>query len=276
VAALDSLGIDILASIVFAVLGFAAGRVYESIHKRRKLGHVYALLSSGRRITVVFPPETTVPTEGQPVNAVRMSLAEGAAIARIGQICRDARSGTEMYLIHPDDHHPNRGPFVMIGDPAKSEWSSQWIAKNFHELKFDPEKRRLDYDSTRWETRIVDGVAKQDFGFIMVGRTDAHVPFLLLWGASEFGTNIAARAYGDLHHQLSRERYNRVVAGETWLFIARADVDKYGVRTDDVNHVSIVANYPAHHWIRHNLDTLESVHAFSGSLVAGFEASARV
>ena len=211
------------------------------------LGHVYALLSSGQGITVVFPPGTTVPTtDGRPENAVRMSLAEGAAIARVGQICRDARAGTEMYLVHPDDHRPNSGSFVVIGDPARSAWSKMWLERNFHQLQFSPEKRRLDYDSASWETRIVKGVARQDFGFIVVGRTDAKVPFVLLWGASEFGTNIAARAYGDLHRQLGGERYRRVLAGETWLFVARADVEKYGVRTDDVSNVSVVAAYPAH------------------------------
>jgi len=175
-----------------------------------------------------------------------MSLAEGAAIARIGQICRDARTGTDMYLVHPDDHSPNSGSFVMLGDPARSAWSKSWLEKNFHQLQFIPDERRLKYDNASWETRIVNGVARQDFGFIVVGRTNAQIPFVLLWGASEFGTNIAARAYGDLHRQLSGERYRRVLAGEPWLFVARADVEKYGVRTDDVSNVSVVAAYRAH------------------------------
>lgn len=247
---LGGIGINLLASIVFAVLGFLSARGYESFRKRRLLGHVSALLSSDKVITVVFPPGTIVPTsEGRPVNAVRMSLAEGAAIARIGQLCRDARAGTEMYLVHPDDHRPNSGSFVMVGDPARSAWSKGWLDKNFHQLQFSPERRRLDYDNASWETRIIEGVARQDFGFIVVGRTEAQVPFVLLWGASEFGTNIAARAYGDLHRQLSGERYRRVLAGEAWLFVARADVEKFGVRTDDVSNVSVVAAYRAHNSI---------------------------
>jgi hypothetical protein len=244
VAILGGIALDVIASALFAVLGFAGGRAYESFRKRRMLGHVYALLGSGKRITVVFPPGTTIPAaEGPPVNAVRMSLAEGAAIARIGQICRDARPGTEMYLVHPNDHHPNRGPFVIIGDPARSSWSSMWVAKNLHQLQFSPEQRRVDYENASWETHIVEGVAKQDFGFIVVGRTEGQVPFVLLWGASEFGTNIAARAFGDLHRQLGKERYRRVLAGETWLFVAHGDVERYGVRTDDFSHVRVVAEY---------------------------------
>jgi len=244
---LDAVGIELLSATVFAALGFAGARINDTLRKRRMLGHVHALLGSSRVITVVFPPDTTTPTaEGRPVNAVRMSLVEGAAIARVGQICRDAHPGTEMYLMHPDDHHPNSGPFVIVGDPSVSAWSWAWLEKNFHQLQFDPKRRRLDYDSASWETHLVNGVARQDFGFIVVGLTDDQVPFVMLWGASEFGTNIAARAYGDLHRLISAERYRRVVAGETWLFVARADVEKFGVRTDDVSNVSVVAFYGGH------------------------------
>ena len=102
----------------------------------------------------------------------------------------------------------------------------------------------MEYDGARWQTRIVGSVVKQDFGFIIIGQTAAQQRLVLLWGASEFGANIAARAYSDLHRQLSRERYRRVLAGESWLYVAHADVEGYGVRTDDVSNVNIVAAYP--------------------------------
>lgn len=241
---LGGLGLNLLASAVFAVLGFIGARFYDSFRKRRLLGHIDALLGTSRRITVVFPSGATVPVaEGRPLNAVRMSLAEGAAIARIGQICRDARAGTDMYLVHPDDLHPNRGPFVMVGDPRGSAWSKMWLADKFPQLRFSPEEHRVDYDSASWETRIVDRSVKHDFGFIIVGRTDGGQRFAMVWGTSEFGTNIAARAFADLHGRLSRERYRDVLSGENWLFVARAVVEGYGVRTDDVSNVSVVGTY---------------------------------
>ncbi|NUR73095.1 MAG: hypothetical protein HOU81_19945 [Hamadaea sp.] len=238
------LALNLLASVIFTVSGFVGGRAYATFRRRRALGHVRALVGSGKRITVVFPASTLPGPEGTPVNAIRMSLAEGAAIARIGQLCRDAKPDTDMYLVHPNDHHPNRGSFVMVGDPAMSVFAKRWLATNFPHLRISPENRRVDYDGTRWETNVVEGVVRRDFGFIAIGRTETGQRFALLWGASELGTNIAARAYGDLHRQLSRERYEKAVRGQSWLYVARGDVDGYGVRTDDVGNVMIVAIYP--------------------------------
>ena len=241
---LSGLGVDILASALSAGFGFGIARLLDYRRKRRKLGHVLALLGSSKSITIVFTPGITESVTGVPENAVRMSLVEGAAIARIGQICRDARPGTEMSLIHPDEHSPNRGPFVMVGDPSRSAWSSNWIDKHFPQLEFRPDRRRLDYDNASWETGMRNNVVEQDFGFIMVGRTENSVRFVLLWGASEFGTNIAARAFADLHHFLRREDYGAVVDGEARFFVARAEVERYGVRTDGV---SVPGQYKARH-----------------------------
>jgi len=244
---LGGVGVDLIASVLFTSAGFGLARLYESLKARRRFGYVNALLGTGRRITVVFPGAgPTRELEGRPANAIGMSLAEGAAITRVGVICRDARPGTEMYLVHPNDFHPARGPFVIIGDPADAAWSRVWVANSFPQLCCSAERHCVEFDGARWETRIDNNVVIRDFGLIIVGVTSNAHHFAILWGASEFGVNIAARAFGDLYSQLSRERYKKVVAGESWMYVAQGDVDGYGVRTDDVSNVSIVAAYRSH------------------------------
>ncbi len=239
--------VALLGSVLFAALGYAGTRVYDALRIRRRLGHVYTLLGSADRITVIFPRTTLPAIEGRPANVVMMSLTNGAAIARIGILCRDARPKTEMVLVHPDDFHAQDGPFVMIGNPADSPWSMTWVSENFPKLRSSPEDHYVGYDMARWETLIEDDKVKQDFGFIIVGKTatsNSH-HFALLWGSSEFGANIAARTFSDLSaHGLSREIYREIRDGESWLLIVRAQIVDYGVRTDDDSKIRIVATYP--------------------------------
>lgn len=243
----DQISLDLLGSVLFAALGFAGTRAYDTLRIRRRLGHIYALLGSADRITVIFPRSPVPAAVGRPANTVSMSLTDGAAIARIGILCRDARPKTEMVLVHPDDFHAQDGPFVMIGNPEDLSWSRNWVADNFPKLNSYPDGHYVAYDMARWETLIEDNKVKQDFGFIIVGKTataGSH-HFALLWGPSEFGANIAARTFSDLSaHGLSREIYREIRAGESWLLVARAQIVDYGVRTDDDSKIRIVATYP--------------------------------
>jgi hypothetical protein len=238
---------NLIASALFAVAGFAAGRLYEHLRRRRALGHVLALLgkNSKPKVIVVFPADAASngPTT-EPTNVLRMSLPEGAAIARIGQVCREAKNATDMQLVHPTALRDSGRPFVAVGGPGFCEWSRNWVEQAFPGLRYSPDRRCVEYDGAHWETTVQSATVKTDFGFMILGRTEKGTPFVLIWGASELGTNIAARAYSNLRSQLSRERYRAVVAGESWLFVARGDIEGYGVRTTDVSNVLVVASYP--------------------------------
>lgn len=225
--------IAVLGAAVFAGLGYVASRVTERARTHRRLGHVYALLEkAAARITVVFP-RSALPTPGRPENTVWMSLTDGAAIARIGVLCREVHPKIEMVLVHPDKHQPQDGPFVMIGNPGDTAWSAEWIDKNFPSLKSSPEEHRVSYRGTTWEPMIENDKVTRDYGFIIVG-TIANSRCALLWGAGEFGANIATRAYSDLSaHDVSEDTYKGVKEGESWLFVATAQIVDYGVRTED-------------------------------------------
>ena len=232
---------DLVASVLLVVLGFIARGVFDRLRRRRALDHVHKLLGKSSRplILVVFPLSTLNPPSS-PKNVLWMSLPEGAAIARVGQVCRDAKPRTEMQLIHPSEMRDKDRPFVLVGGPDANPWSRRWIASAFPGLAFEPEQHRVRNGPTSWYSQIEDGAVHTDVGFLALGRTDHNNAIVMMWGSSELGTNIAARAFGELRSILPKADMRLVLSGKSVLIVVQANIDGYGVRTSDVSNIELL------------------------------------
>jgi hypothetical protein len=240
VGAFRDLLINLAASVVLATLGFVAGQAFQRVKDRRSYGHIGLLLGRARKepIVFVFPRSHDAGGSAEPSNAIYMSLAEGAAIARLIQAVHSVRPGAKVNLTESHGFNQEGGPFISVGGPLVNPTSKELIARYCPELQIDPERHEARLRGMVCKTQIENDQVTRDFGFILLGETERGARFVVICGISPFGANIAARAYisiKDLSHE-----HRRLRQGHRLLFVTQGAVEGYGLAGYSISNVQIV------------------------------------
>jgi len=170
--------------------------------------------------------------------AVNMSLAEGAAIARLITAIRVLRPKGEIWLVESGEFADDGKPFVSVGGPSGNETSGALIRKLCLGLEIDVERAKVDFGETSYRATVTHNRVTRDFGFILSGETERGTPFIVIFGITPFGSNIAARAYVDIKqlthdHRLLRRRGHRA------LFVVPGDVEGYGLAGYSISNIHL-------------------------------------
>jgi len=227
---------------IVAIVAFFVGRAFEQVKRRRNLGHFRTLVGRDRDagIKIVFPSNRDAKPDGdmQLENAVSMSLAEGAAIARLIQALRDVRPTASIRLAESHDFADDGRPFISVGGPSVNRVSAQLIERFCPGFQVDNSLHTATFEAVSYSAAVRLKNLTRDFGFILSGHTEKGTRFAVIFGITPFGANIAARAYIGLK-TLSHE-HRRLVAGHRMLFITSADVDGYGLAVFSVSNIRVV------------------------------------
>jgi hypothetical protein len=194
--------------------------------------------SQNSPVKIVFPRIAYGPSSVGPSNAVNMSLAEGAAIARLITAIRVLRPKGEIRLVESGDFADDGKPFVSVGGPSVNKTSGTLIRKLCLGLEIDTEGAKVDFGETSYRATVTDNQVTRDFGFILSGATERGTPFIVIFGITPFGSNIAARAYVDIQqlthdHRLLRRRGHRA------LFVVLGDVEGYGLAGYSISNIHL-------------------------------------
>jgi hypothetical protein len=195
--------VNLIVAVITAAVSVIALRAWERLNEYRNFGHMQVLLGSRQNspVKIVFPRIAHGPASVGPSNAVNMSLAEGAAIARLITAIRVLRPKGEIRLVESGEFADDGKPFVSVGGPTHNR-------------------------------------VTRDFGFILSGETERGTPFIVIFGITPFGSNIAARAYVDIKqlthdHRLLRRRGHRA------LFVVPGDVEGYGLAGYSISNIHL-------------------------------------
>lgn len=197
--------VNLLASLIFAILAFGAGWSTRKLKDWRNLAHIIRFIGDADCIKIVVPGTKAtsfrVVHEGQshevtvPDNVLAMGMSEGQAMGEIISAIRKI-SPQKKILIVPAPHFDDDGlPFISIGGPSINTVSRRYSARFFPSfvIKY-PEHFAKWPDSVSYNPHIENGSLTEDFGFVFHG-TEGTTRFILIFGVWTFGTLIAARSF---------------------------------------------------------------------------------
>jgi hypothetical protein len=242
----------VIGAAVVAAISYGVTRFAIWYRQRQAFGHLSKFVSPNGDVTIVLSslPEQTLEVladdflKAQPRNVLFGPLAEGATLARLWLALQIARRDVTVDLLPAEDftwESTNR-PFICIGGPSVNRATKGVVEKYapYFELRYPEHTAYVDGKPLKADISSGGRYLTDDYGFILSGRTDQDIPFIVLCGIYAYGTLIAARALIDLSDKkrYSRGEKARIIRSEDLFLVVHSTVARYqtGQRIDPVYH----------------------------------------
>jgi hypothetical protein len=205
---LRDLLVSVISGALLAFLGVVATRTVEWAKRRRRLGHLYALASKGKRVQIIIPsfnvPEFLVQGTNAPArippNVRLMPMAEGGAIAELVQALHQMGK-YEVRLVTQNNYQDSSSLTICIGGPSVNSISREILRLAFPAFNIRYPEHIASYGTTTFvPSKSPDGSLLEDYGFMAVTRTPRGSNCLVLCGVWAPGTQIATTTLLSLKH----------------------------------------------------------------------------
>lgn len=232
---MDDLLINLLASLIFAAMAFAAGWSLKRLKDWQALAHVARFVGDHDCIKIVVSGSRvarfTIVRGGQhheatvPANVLSMGMSEGQAVGELIRDIHRARQNIRI-LIVPSAHFDDDGiPFICVGGPSVNSITRRYLEKFFPSFHMQYPEHVAGWLGNLTYRPTMDGEELcEDFGFLFYG-VERETKFLLAFGIWPFGTLIAVRSF--LSAARKSAIYNGTAQSHFLSLISRADISRY-------------------------------------------------
>lgn len=186
----------VIASILIGIYSWRYRIWTKKQDRKRRLGHLIEYFRSVNRVNIYLGTfdrhNLREPGEG-PDNVLFGPVNDAKAAEQLSKALREAQRGLRVDLVPaPAAFHPDGQPFISLGGPFYNDVTKQLIERH---LGSDYQYPWVHIGGK--EVRISRDAAnniREDYGFLLAGKTTNDTPFIAIWGIYSFGTMAAIQA----------------------------------------------------------------------------------
>jgi len=233
----------VIGAAIVTALSYLGSRFITWWERHARLGHLADFIGDSKEVRIVL---SSVPVlsdadefmRAQPANVLFSPTAEGAAVARLYLKLHEAKRKRFHVELNPAKEFSetgNKAPFISVGGPSVNAVSAHLIEHHLPNFRIDYPRHEVFIGGHRFQApEQRDGFLKEDYGFILSGRTDNGTPFAVVWGVYAFGSMVAARALIELsdRRKYRKSERSRLFSRDGLFLVAHGRVNDYQLADD--------------------------------------------